>query len=436
MQIRRLIWMWMFLIVISLGYSALIDGVLNYYPFDSNYTDTIGSDDFTNQGTSLDCGYNGNGVNFGGVNDFINSTPSFKLNDQDKTICYYAKYTASDSPQVIEYGINSGTRYYLHYINGANIFAYDGASADTLSTIGQSWSSYCYQQNRTNVLGHYVNGTYHSKNTFVWNNQSARLWIGILAGGSGGTDFTGCIDQLTIWSRVLSLAEIQQWTTYNGSIYIPLVPTMSITSDLVNNTVDYETLDFDVNFNVSFGGDNTNLTAQCSLLRNDTIQSTLYQVNNGSFNYFENYTVFHNWTFSINCFNNELNITTGKYIKAIDTTKTYDQVLLEQANRNLNLIYGVLNMLPLIMLYITFMVISIWLIRNNNVIAGLILYVFTLGFDTYITYWLVNTYTGNVGLANWELNFIGIFAFMVSILVFVKMMVAVTLKTKRYNYVR
>lgn len=58
-----------------------------------------------------------------------------------------------------------------------------------------------------------------------------------------------------------------------------------------------------------------------------------------------------------------------------------DTVLLRSIDSNISLIYGVLDMIPWVLLYITFMTLGIWLITRGQIIVGMMLYYISAGLD-------------------------------------------------------
>lgn len=323
MQIRNILWILVFIVVVNISLGALEDGLISYYSFDSNYTDEVGNNDFVNNGTTLTPGIYGNAVDMTGTGDWIYTPVPFsvKLNDQDKTMCYFVELESSGNLQFIEYGTGGGSRYYLNYVNTNSVFAYDGASADNIGTAGLSWTSYCLQHNRTNQMGVFINGTYSAKNAFVWNNQTGSFWIGILAGGSGGTEYDGKIDQLAIWDRILTGTEISEYYANDGVPYTAVSDISISMEHTLNNTKNYNENDLIIYYNFSLGVDNTINEANCSLLNEGLVNATGLDLSEDTlYNFTLDMTgVSYNMTLAIICNNTEVSTQSNDYYYAIDT---------------------------------------------------------------------------------------------------------------------
>lgn len=97
-----------------------------------------------------------------------------------------------------------------------------------------------------------------------------------------------------------------------------------------------------------------------------------------------------------------------------------DTLYLSEISTNTANIYEVLNMLPLILIYITFMIYGYWLVKTGNYQYGFFMLLMTIGFDLYLVQYFYGSLVLNNGLTGWRQGFTGLFSAFLIIWILVK----------------
>ena len=209
---------------------ALTDNIVAYWKLESNSNDSVASYNGTDTNVTYITGKIGNGANItgtGGDGISVADNTVFDVNNA-KTVSCWIKFDTQTSNDIIigKYGDfasadNYKNGWFFQAVNGSGIRAsvYNDTptgyvtSYSTMPSTGV-WTHMVMTFNGSTELKLFVNGsqvgsTITTAGTFSFNNTS-NLWFG----KSSGDPFDGMVDEIGIWSRTLSDAEIT--SLYNG----------------------------------------------------------------------------------------------------------------------------------------------------------------------------------------------------------------------------
>tara|TARA_R100000808_G_scaffold3929_1_gene13367 strand:+ start:6076 stop:9228 length:3153 start_codon:yes stop_codon:yes gene_type:complete len=222
------------LMISSFASADLTTDLEFYYSFDN--ADNTGSDpdDLTGNGydgstsgaTTGQAGILGQSFSYDGVDDYVDT--GFSAMPGQSTICSWVKTTSTTQQGVI--GTDGDTRYeflwnrggvgnrYRGYIKVSNVVEQrtDDTSGPASLNDGD-WHHLCIALDETDATGFtiYFDGsaiadpTYSVSGTFTWAALTYSLTVGAInKGTSVVNDFTGNIDELGLWSKLLSPAEV------------------------------------------------------------------------------------------------------------------------------------------------------------------------------------------------------------------------------------
>lgn len=220
---------------VGMAQADLNDGLVAYYPFNSNTLDESGNaNDGIINGATLAYDRFGNAnsaFNFDGVDDYIeiNDTESFDLTNKFTLVGWIYPNSFSEYNNIFaKWGMGNGVEhrsYVLNIIDGklGLRISIDGSHIEnttTFYTVGSTsltlhtwiYVTGVYDGNFLNV---YVNGVFDGsislhKDAFI---GDSAIRIGI--DGWGNNPFDGSIDDIRIYNRALSESEIQQ--LYNSN---------------------------------------------------------------------------------------------------------------------------------------------------------------------------------------------------------------------------
>jgi len=192
---------------------ALSTNLIHYWKLDGNSTDSIGSQ----SGTDANITYSATGAligqraGFNGTNSrIVMSGYAPTLTNFSLSLWFYVTAT-SYSQRIVGTRngtgweiITSGTKIDIYGNNGSNFFI------ETTNTVNlNTWNHIVITDNGTNL---YLNGT--PTNGSIPVNANSNLTFGIYAGDLFTGPYTGNLDEIGIWSRALTSAEVT--TLYNG----------------------------------------------------------------------------------------------------------------------------------------------------------------------------------------------------------------------------
>jgi hypothetical protein len=248
--------------------SSLDNGLVAKWSFDegsgTTASDSVGGNTGTlTNGPSWAAGKVGSGaIQFDGVDDHVSLSVA-KATGTSGTFCAWVNPSTNSVQQAIltSAGITDTThelRFSLNSVSGSLypiILSNNGGSADWVRTTNSvptnSWSYVCVTGNGT-TYQLFINGV---KETIVIGNGSntgkwfsaisgiANYKIGLLTRSAGNViPFSGKIDELRVYDRVLSDAEIQELSVYTGGVGNPPVnptptPTQVTQPDNTTDTI-------------------------------------------------------------------------------------------------------------------------------------------------------------------------------------------------------
>lgn len=219
---------------------ALTDNLVSYYKFDaSNSNDSVGSNNGTDTTITYSSG-NGkinNGAGFNGVASKISLGNSTTLTPGAITIAAWINLTSlTGAPQICSRDYadsgNANTRNYQFRVFSSKIEFIpfnastngDVAGATTLST-GTWYYAVATWDGTTEKV--YLNGAEDGSNAFSGTLRSggtSNTFIGCAQNGGAGLNsdfFSGAIDEVAIWSRALSAAEITSLYNSGAGLQYP-----------------------------------------------------------------------------------------------------------------------------------------------------------------------------------------------------------------------
>ena len=206
------------------------NGLVAWYPFNGNANDESGNgNNGTVYGATLTTdrfGNSGKAYSFDGVNDYIKCLQAGPTGNPIFTATFWLKTAQTSYGHIIGYGNDAGSgtnfRIYLgdNSCAGSMVFdTYDNALAKT-DTHNNSWEFYTIVYdgsigNNTSIAKIYKNGSILSNTCFSVNNSSTNISnaLPIVFGRYHGTAqtgfFNGSLDDIAIYNRALTQAEIQ-----------------------------------------------------------------------------------------------------------------------------------------------------------------------------------------------------------------------------------
>jgi hypothetical protein len=230
------------------GYNS---SLLLFYQFENNATRgengsrVVSSTNYSYNGTAVGYGnvYWTSSGKYGGAYSFNGNAGShidlgdvFNFGSNPATICTWFKIANFTNPNqfLIARITPSGTRtdYSMVVINSTNMgYSYDGPSDSNevmsnwvVPTIAiGSWHYFCLVMYNSTTVGSYYDGTNMGLRPTIYSDQNSNvvyLGEGVLArynGESNLNNLNGSLDEIKVWNRALSSAEMQQ--AYNYSLY-------------------------------------------------------------------------------------------------------------------------------------------------------------------------------------------------------------------------
>ena len=226
---------------------ALTDNLVRYFKLDEssgNTTDEIGSYVYTNNGTiTYSAGKINNGADFDGSNDYFNgSDVGLPSGNTDYSVSAWVNITTlADHRNIFTYGTRAnyqsfGFTVLTTGVLWCDIFNEGKGSTTTISTGTLTHVAVTYTAS-TKTLQFYKNGTAIESATYT--NTPNRVLTGTSYIGINNDASTqkmlGQIDEVGMWSRVLSGAEITSLYNSGAGFAYPFVAAAarSIESDVI-----------------------------------------------------------------------------------------------------------------------------------------------------------------------------------------------------------
>ena len=244
-----------FAVIIGLLYSTAIAAnaqpPVAYWKADGNANDSIGNNHGTlENGTGFTAGRAGQAFNFDGVDDFV-QLPGSWGGEQEATISAWVKTAATNNTfQAVVSSTNSGEFIHFQLAEpnvGGNIVVYTDSGIVSFPTIPQSpvgvWRHIAITA-KSGDSNLYVDGNLfaHSTISFGFIKTTSNLRIGA---GFPGRHFNGAIDEVKIYNRALTAAEVAQNSQQYLKVFSPgeyqsymNAPQVSGDNVILRNTVD------------------------------------------------------------------------------------------------------------------------------------------------------------------------------------------------------
>jgi hypothetical protein len=216
----------------SIGFGALTDGLISYYSFDGNGNDATGYINTSVTGATNITGKIGQAYSFDGVNDVItrNSTGLITGNNA-RTIAFWFQlnnFGGANKNSLLAYGVGNNQQMSILDINNggsqdARFWGYFADFNSGVTTSLNTWYHLTYTHDGT-TSKLYINGAYANGATLSLNTQATNLTIGYE--NLFATHYSTIkMDELGLWNRALSSAEISQlYNNANGYAYPFLTP--------------------------------------------------------------------------------------------------------------------------------------------------------------------------------------------------------------------
>lgn len=205
--------------------STLLDGLVSYWRFDEssgNAEDAVGSNDLTNNGTvTYAAGKINNAAASLSDTNYLSAAHSASLDlfDKDFSISLWATNTGANTRVALCKGTASGASTNQITIGRSNtaptgIYCELGSGAANLLITGEPFTAWLRHvvvtfNKTTKLLSIYVDNVKYTKTiTGVVPNASGDLRVGRFY--AGGFPIVGMVDELALWSRVLTDAEVTE----------------------------------------------------------------------------------------------------------------------------------------------------------------------------------------------------------------------------------
>ena len=225
---------------------TLTTSLVSYYNIDeasgSSLADSVGSNTLTATGTTVVAGIKGNARNFNGSTDFLSKTSPIGLpaGATSKSISAWIKPTNTDpGGNIVTWGngADAGQEHISSIVTftGITYLYTDGVNANNNLTItgleipaAGVWSHFVFMVDNNNNWKYYLNAVLKRSGVFptVVNTATATLLrVGRRTDQDGTPNdafWPGGIDELGIWSKVLSQTEVSDlYNSGNGNTFTP-----------------------------------------------------------------------------------------------------------------------------------------------------------------------------------------------------------------------
>ena len=219
MKTRLLLFMFL-----ALNYTnaQVTDGLIQYFNFNGSMNSLSGTATFTN-GQSISYGADRNNNPFGAYNKVTGDAPfaditGLPVGNSSRSISIWIKPAVVNADNVIfSYGSPTGNMAYGGSFNANNIyqFSYSTNLAYANTTTTSAWKHIVFTFETGGATKIYVNGVLGSSNTnSAWNTATSTIFnLGFLMGGS--SPYRGLIDDLRIYNRAITAAEVLE--LYDGT---------------------------------------------------------------------------------------------------------------------------------------------------------------------------------------------------------------------------
>lgn len=318
-----------FLISLSSVYGAFTDNQIHVYDFTTDFTDSVGSVDFSEQGGTIPNTASGGDFEAGDSEYLQASQVNLVTGSGDDDFTFALTFTPEtlSGTQILydEHGttgiilritdVGGGTYKLNSWVDNTaqswNTALSNGVTYDLVWTYDDGTDDHYFYLNNNSGDGSYNFNVPISTNTIIRFGSYAH---------TTGSYYDGYIKEVCMWDRVISSDEITEFMSYGCSGEPSSTPSLTINTDLVNNTINYNTQTLNFVFNGSLLNQNTDYF-NVSFYENGEFKTTLLNVNITKNNIYNitfpaNYTGYYNISF--NASNYELSDDSGVYYYNVD----------------------------------------------------------------------------------------------------------------------
>lgn len=216
----------LFLMPVAYTHAALLTNLANYWKFDEssgNAVDSTGNANAINNGSvTYGPGKINNGAVISNGANYTTSTANISTNSFSFSVWLFPT-TENVQQNTIVRNAGGGTGVIFRIDNGAgHILAFAGGT--TLITSNYSlplntWTHVVWTASPSGSII-YINGTVDNTSANVATIDTSNMNIGL---GGGGEYFQGTIDELGLWSRTLTQAEVTQLYNSGNGLQYPFI---------------------------------------------------------------------------------------------------------------------------------------------------------------------------------------------------------------------
>lgn len=209
--------------------STLLTGLVSYYKLDGNSIDSVGSNTGTDTAISYSLAngkiYQGAGFN-GSTSKIVKTSSGFPTGTAARSIALFMKENASATDMVLAgYGSTGvGQGFVAAIVGGKFYFAGQSADVNSNFTINDNVPHCCVVTYNGTTVTVYVDGVSKNTGTPTLNTTGTDFIMGQQLGG-GSQFYDGTLDEVCIWSKALTLAEVIEFNNNGLGLQYPFVPT-------------------------------------------------------------------------------------------------------------------------------------------------------------------------------------------------------------------
>lgn len=216
--------------------STLLNNLISYYKAESNANDSLGTYNGTAQGgLTYSTGKSGNSFDLNGTNAYVEFGDNHDIGLLSKSFSCWIKTTSTSGYKLIiskSFSAATGGRYYITQFDNKIQFSFDAngnviviQSNANINT--NTWYHLTAVLDRTDKLKLYINGSLDASTVTAGTNNltsyssdnfttTTPFRIGAYTASDNTTPslfFTGLIDEVGVWNRVLTTTEITELQT-------------------------------------------------------------------------------------------------------------------------------------------------------------------------------------------------------------------------------
>lgn len=213
---------------------ALTDNLVAYYKMDGNSNDSVGSNNGTDTSMSYVTGKINQGASFNGSSSYINLP--FNVDQANDYTCGFWFNTTNGSSGYLVDSAKNPNRFVV-YLDTSKVTYWVKNNTIQTSTISTSTWYYVVVTKDGSTYSLYLNGTLvttQSAGSATTTDNNTRLGA---SEDSAGAKYTGLIDEVGIWSRALSAAEVSQLYNSGAGLQYPFTTNKPSLFPFFNNYI-------------------------------------------------------------------------------------------------------------------------------------------------------------------------------------------------------